>query len=155
MDKHLDKFMSETIKLAGTNALAPYAAILVYDNKDILFKSVNTAHVNPLMHGELSVIHKLFQHGFDGKRSQLSLYTTAEPCPMCAGAIYWAMIPKVIYGSSIPFLQQLFGGQIQIRAEEVLSKTPASYQCHLIGGVMQEECNQLFVEAKRLRDLSD
>ena len=51
MDKHLDKFMSETIKLAGTNALAPYAAILVYDNKDILFKSVNTAHVNPLMHG--------------------------------------------------------------------------------------------------------
>lgn len=106
-----------------------------------------------LMHGELSVIHTLFNNGFDGGSSKLSIYTTAEPCPMCAAAIYWAMIPKVIYGTSIPFLHELFGRQIQVGAEEIFSKTPEFYQCHLIGGVMQKECDQLFVEAKRLRDL--
>lgn len=114
-------------------------------------KSVNRAHHHPLMHGELSVIHTLFNNGFKKDVSKLSLYTTAEPCPMCAAAIYWAMIPKVIYGTSIAFLHELFGRQIQMNAEDVLSKTPNFYSCHLIGGVMEEQCNQLFVEAKKLR----
>ncbi|WP_272946935.1 deaminase [Legionella oakridgensis] len=124
---------------------------MVYDDKDILVKSVNSAHNHPLMHGELSVIHDLYNNGFDGDRSKLSLYT-AEPCPMCAAAIYWAIIPKVIYGSSIAFSHELFGRQIQVGAEEVLSKTPDFYSCHLLGGVMVDECNQLFIDAKRLRD---
>lgn len=143
--------MAATIDVAATNPMAPYGAIIVYDDKEILLKSVNSAHNNPLMHGELSVIHRLFENGFDGDVSRLSLYTTAEPCPMCAAAIYWAMIPKVVYGSSISFLHELFGRQIQVGAEEIFSKTPDFYRCHLIGGAMEEECNNLFVKAKKLR----
>ena len=151
MDKYIYDFMAATIEVAATNPMAPYGAIIVYDDKEILLKSVNSAHSNPVMHGELSVIHSLFENGFDGDTSKLSLYTTAEPCPMCAAAIYWAMIPKVVYGSSISFLHELFGRQIQVGAEEVFSKTPNFYSCHLIGGVMEDECNQLFNEAKKLR----
>ncbi|MFO8635463.1 deaminase [Legionella pneumophila serogroup 1] len=145
-------FMAATIEVAATNPMAPYGAIIVYDDKEILLKSVNSAHNNPVMHGELSVIHTLFNNGFNGDVSKLSLYTTAEPCPMCAAAIYWAMIPKVVYGSSIAFLHELFGRQIQVGAGEILSKTPDFYSCNLIGGMMQAECNSLFVYAKNLRD---
>jgi tRNA(Arg) A34 adenosine deaminase TadA len=152
MDKHIYDFMAATIEVAAENPLAPYGAMIVYDDKEVLLKSVNSAHHHPLMHGELSVIHTLFNNGFDGDASKLSLYTTAEPCPMCAAAIYWAMIPKVVYGSSIAFLHNLFGRQIQVGAQEVLSKTPKFYSCHLIGGIMEEECNRLFIEAKRLRE---
>ncbi|HHW3676488.1 TPA: nucleoside deaminase [Legionella pneumophila] len=151
MDKYMYDFMAATIEVAATNPMAPYGAIIVYDDKEILLKSVNSAHNNPVMHGELSVIHTLFNNGFNGDVSKLSLYTTAEPCPMCAAAIYWAMIPKVVYGSSIAFLHELFGRQIQVGAEEIFSKTPSFYSCHLIGGVMEDECNQLFNEAKKLR----
>lgn len=151
MDKYIYDFMAATIEVAASNPIAPYGAIIVYDDKDILLKSVNSAHHHPLMHGELSVIHTLFNNGFHGDVSKLSLYTTAEPCPMCAAAIYWAMIPKVVYGSSIAFLHELFGRQIQVGAQEILSKTPNFYSCHLIGGVMEEECNCLFDNAKRLR----
>ncbi|HBD7092934.1 TPA: nucleoside deaminase [Legionella pneumophila] len=153
IESHIYDFMTATIAVAGENPMAPYGAIIVYDDKEILLKSVNSAHHHPLMHGELSVIHTLFNNGFDGDVSKLSLYTTAEPCPMCAAAIYWAMIPKVVYGSSIAFLHDLFGRQIQVGAEEVLSKTPDFYSCHLIGGVMEEECNKLFAKAKRLRNI--
>ncbi|ANN94353.1 TPA: nucleoside deaminase [Legionella pneumophila] len=153
MDKYIYDFMAATIEVAATNPMAPYGAIIVYDDKEILLKSVNNAHNNPLMHGELSVIHRLFENGFDGDVSRLSLYTTAEPCPMCAAAIYWAMIPKVVYGSSISFLHELFGRQIQVDAKEILSKTPNFYECQLLGGVMEKNCNQLFIEAKKLREL--
>ncbi|MFO2756782.1 deaminase [Legionella pneumophila serogroup 1] len=152
MDKYMYDFMAATIEVAATNPMAPYGAIIVYDDKEILLKSVNSAHNNPVMHGELSVIHTLFNNGFNGDVSKLSLYTTAEPCPMCAAAIYWAMIPKVVYGSSIAFLHELFGRQIQVGAGEILSKTPDFYSCNLIGGMMQAECNSLFVYAKNLRD---
>src|SRR5688572_4269450 len=87
MTDYLDHFMGKTIDIARKNPVAPYGAIIVYDNKDILLESVNSAHHHPLMHGELSVIHNLFEHGFDGDRGKLSIYTTAEPCPMCAAAI--------------------------------------------------------------------
>lgn len=152
MDKYIYDFMAATIEIATENPIAPYGAIIVYDDKDILLKSVNSAHHHPLMHGELSVIHTLFSNGFDGDVSKLSLYTTAEPCPMCAAAIYWAMIPKVVYGSSIAFLHELFGRQIQVGADEILSKTPDCYSYHLVGGVMEDECNRLFNAAKKLRD---
>ncbi|HHX7430315.1 nucleoside deaminase [Legionella pneumophila] len=151
MDKYMYDFMAATIEVAATNPMAPYGAIIVYDDKEILLKSVNSAHNNPVMHGELSVIHTLFNNGFNGDVSKLSLYSTAEPCPMCAAAIYWAMIPKVVYGSSIAFLHELFGRQIQVGAEEIFSKTPNFYSCNLIGGIMEDECNQLFNEAKKLR----
>lgn len=153
MDKYIYDFMAATIEVAATNPMAPYGAIIVYDDKEILLKSVNSAYHHPLMHGELSVIHTLFNNGFDGDVSKLSLYTTAEPCPMCAAAIYWAMIPKVVYGSSIAFLHELFGRQIQVGAKEILSKTPDFYSCHLTGGVMEDKCNQLFIEAKKLRGI--
>jgi len=154
MDRYIDDFMAATIKVAAANPLAPYGSIIVYNDKEILHQSVNSAHNNPLMHGELSVINTLFNKGFNGDVTKLSLYTTAEPCPMCAAAIYWAMIPKVVYGSSIAFLHGLFGRQIQVGAEEILSKTPDFYSCQLIGGVMLDECNQLFIAAKKLRATS-
>lgn len=152
MDKYISEFMAATIEVAASNPMAPYGAIIVYDDKEILLKSVNSAHHHPLMHGELSVIYTLFNNGFNGDVSKLSLYTTAEPCPMCAAAIYWAMIPKVFYGSSISFLHELFGRQIQVSAEEILSKTPGFYSCQLVGGVMESECDRLFIAAQALRN---
>ncbi len=154
MADYMHKFMEKTIEIASTNPIAPYGAIIVYEDSTILAQSVNDEQNDPIMHGELSVIHKLFSNHFVGERSKLSLYTTAEPCPMCSSAIYWAMIPKVIYGTSIPFLHHLFGSQIQVSAAEIFSKTPDFYNCTLIGGVMEEQCNHLFIEAKKLLDRS-
>ncbi|RUQ81716.1 nucleoside deaminase [Legionella septentrionalis] len=153
MNNYIYNFMRETIEVAALNPKAPYASILVYDDRDILVKSVNNSHVHPLMHGELSVLNILFNDGFSDDRTKLSIYSTAEPCPMCAAAIYWSMIPKIIYGTSIPFLHNLFGRQIQVRAKEIFSKTPNFYNCNLIEGVMENECNSLFIKAKEIRDL--
>lgn len=153
MNNFMNTFMNEAIKTASSNPIAPYGAIIVYDDRKIILRSVNSAHHNPIMHGELSLIHSLFSDQSVKKDvNKLSLYTTAEPCPMCAAAIYWANIPKVVYGSSIPFLHDLFGRQIQVRAEDIFSNAPNFYTCELIGGILEEECNQLFFQAKHLRE---
>ena len=56
MNKHIYDFMAATIEVASENPAAPYGAIIVYDDKEILAKSVNNTENNPIMHGELSVI---------------------------------------------------------------------------------------------------
>jgi tRNA(Arg) A34 adenosine deaminase TadA len=58
----------------------------------ILSEGWNKTSINPTFHGEIDAINQLVlsNPGIDG--SKLVLYTTAEPCPMCQGAILWSGI---------------------------------------------------------------
>jgi tRNA(Arg) A34 adenosine deaminase TadA len=65
---------------------------------------------------------------------------------MCQGAILWAGISEVVFGTSIRTLKQMGWKQIDIAAEEVTRRT-AFAECRLIGGVLEAECDQLFRRA--------
>ena len=67
---------------------------------------------------------------------------------MCQAAILWSGIETVVYGTSIRFLQSQGWRQIDILADEVVRRGPF-WQCTLIGGVLEEECNALFEAASR------
>ena len=71
---------------------------------------------------------------------------------MCQGAILWAGIETVVFGSSIRFLQSRGWWQIDITAEEVVRRSPLR-RCTLIGGVLESECNALFEIAAGLGDM--
>jgi tRNA(Arg) A34 adenosine deaminase TadA len=62
---------------------------------------------------------------------------------MCQGAIEWAGIGYVVYGTSITTLQKLDWWQIDIRADEVIRRTPFR-QTKILGGVLEQECDALF-----------
>lgn len=62
-----------------------------------------------------------------------ALYVTLEPCPMCAGAILNARIPKVFYGARDPAMGAC-GGVLNLYMED-FPHTPA-----LTGGILEEEC---------------
>jgi tRNA(Arg) A34 adenosine deaminase TadA len=141
--------MRRAIDLAKNVPAFPFGALIVdRHSKKIVAEGWNKSSVNPTWHGEIDAINRLAksQASFDG--SHLVLYTTAEPCPMCQGAILWSGIEGVVYGTSIPFLQQQGWRQINIRAEEVVRRSP-SWQCTLVGGVLELECNALFEAAAR------
>ena len=99
--------------------------------------------INPIWHGEIDAINALFQTVHPIAGSELVLYTTAEPCPMCMSAILWSGIEMVVYGTSIRFLQKHGWRQIDLLAEELVSRSPA-WKCTIISGVLEDECNALF-----------
>ena len=105
----------------------------------------------PTWHGEMVAINHLAQRGLEIGVRRLTLYTTAEPCPMCQSAILWSGIETVVYGASIKFLQSQGWRQIDILAAEVVGRSP-TWQCTLIGGVLERECNALFLAATQSRD---
>lgn len=90
----------EVAKRARTNGNHPFGAILVDDRGSILIESENgympdrdmTAHAERLLATAASKSHGL------AFLARCTVYTSAEPCAMCAGAIYWAGIGRVVFG---------------------------------------------------------
>ena len=64
-----------------------------------------------------------------------TLYVTVEPCVMCAGAIGWAQLPRIVYGAPDP--------KRGFREYAPRALHPKA-QC--IGGILEEECRQLMQE---------
>ncbi len=138
-----EAYMRRAIRLAGNNPKYPFAAVLVDEEKRVVGEGWNRSAHNPTWHGEMDAINKCAaaHPGIDWTR--LTLYTTAEPCAMCQGAVAWAGIERVVFGSSIPFLKSVDVWAIDIRAEE-LARLATFRKCTVVGGVLEEECNKLF-----------
>lgn len=145
-----DNPMRQAIAMAKQSPDAPYGAVLVERALGaVVARGVNRHLENPIFHGEIDAINRCAAEHSDIDWSGLDLYTTAEPCAMCQSAVEWLGIARVFYGSSLPFLQSQGLRQIDIRAEEIAARTPFR-TTQITGGVLEAECNQLFVEAARL-----
>src|SRR5690349_18564726 len=135
--------MNRAIQLAGNVPKYPVAAVLVDQQKRVVAEGWNRSVNNPTWHGEMDTINKCAASDPKIDWTKLTLYTTAEPCAMCQGAVAWAGIKRVVFGSSIPFLKSLNWWAIDIRAEE-LARLAAFRECTVVVGVLEEECNKLF-----------
>ena len=102
LDEHFLRRSFEVARRAMTHGNHPFGAILVDQDHNVLIEAENgympardgTAHAERLLATE--ACRTL---GAD-ILSQATLYSSAEPCAMCAGAIYWAGIGRVVYGLS-------------------------------------------------------
>jgi len=96
---------------ARDNGNHPFGAILVGPDGEVIMEQENgflpdrdmTGHAERVLMTRAS---KTFPQDFLRK---CSIYTSAEPCAMCAGAIYWAGVGRVVYGMSEHELKALTG----------------------------------------------
>lgn len=81
-----ESYMRQAIGEARKNTRAPFGAVIVdRGKKQVVARGFNKASQNPTWHGEIDAINRCAEHSpVDWKR--LTLYTTAEPCPMCQSA---------------------------------------------------------------------
>jgi tRNA(Arg) A34 adenosine deaminase TadA len=143
------RFMLRAIEEAKKVPALPFGAVIVHGQTgEEIAAGHNLSTDSPTFHGEIVVINRCAAAHPAIDWTQLVLYTTAEPCPMCQAAIEWAGLPLVVYGSSIPFLGSIGWYQIDIRAEEVSRRTPFR-RSTVIGGILEEECNALFRAAPK------
>ena len=103
-DEH---FMRAALRLGEKAALidgtgGPFGCVIVKDGKIIAEGSNHVVSENdPTWHGEMEAIRAAAKKLGTFDLSGGTLYTTGEPCPMCAGAIFWARIDRVVYASTI------------------------------------------------------
>lgn len=113
---------------------------------------------NPTMHGEMAAFancsailtdptgeYRLSAAEASMAWKSFSLYTTAEPCPMCASAIAWAGLKEVVYGTSIDRLIELGWPQIEIGSQEVFERAwRLGSKTRVVENVLHEEMDTWF-----------
>ncbi len=136
-----ERFMREAL-LEAEKALAagevPIGAVMVRDG-EIIARGHNLRNTakNPLRHAEIDVINEAAGIVGDWRLEDCTLYVTVEPCPMCAGAIVQARIPKVIFGTRNS--KAGCSGSVL----DVLHEPKLNHQVETEEGILQEECAEI------------
>ncbi len=99
----------------------PFGCVIAKDGK-IIAKGHNRVLVDkdPTAHGEVVAIRKACDVLGTIDLSDCTLYTSAEPCPMCRAAICWAKIGKVFYAASMRDVDELLGFKDLTMAESLV-----------------------------------
>lgn len=136
----------EMAKLAYDDGEVPVGAVIVR-NDEIVAKGRNRREKskNALLHAEIEAIDNACKALGGWRLWNCELYVTLEPCPMCAGAIINAHIPKVYFGAydfkngSCGTITNLF-------------EMPYNFKPECVGGIMADECSALLKDFfKKLR----
>ena len=116
----------------------PIGAVIAKDG-EIIATGYNRRNTdkNPLAHAEIIAINEAAGKIGDWRLEDCTLYITLEPCPMCAGAIVQARIPKVVFGARSP--KAGFAGSVI----NILQLDTLNHQVNIVEGVLEEECSQI------------
>ena len=120
----------------------PVGAIITVNDK-IIAKAHNLTELlhDVTAHAEIQAITSASEYLGGKYLKDCTLYVTLEPCVMCAGALYWSQIGRVVYGASDTKRGYRLHGELLHPRTEVVQ------------GVLQDECSQLvkaFFDQKRL-----
>ncbi len=136
-----ERYMREAIrqaKKAYEKEETPIGCVIVHEGK-IIARGYNkrNAKKNTLAHAEISAINKASKVLGDWRLEECTMYVTLEPCPMCAGAIVQARIPKVVIGSMNP--KAGCAGSVV----NLLQMDGFNHRVEIESGVQGEECSEL------------
>ena len=142
--KQDEKYMREAIKQAKKAASieeVPIGCVIVYQGK-IIARGYNKRNLmgSTLAHAELIAIKKASKRLGDWRLEECTLYVTLEPCPMCAGAIVQARIPRVVLGTMNA--KAGCAGSIV----NLLQERRFNHQVDITKDVLLEECQALMKE---------
>ncbi|WP_077598363.1 nucleoside deaminase [Olsenella urininfantis] len=105
----------EVSRLSREHGNTPFGAILVSPEGEVVLEQENIeiATHRCTGHAETQLVDRASQKFDRAYLAACSLYTSAEPCAMCAGAIYWAGVGRVVYAMTERALLRLTGSNEQ------------------------------------------
>ena len=141
-DEYFMKKALQEAEVAFEKGEIPVGAVIVIDNKIIARTHNLTEMLNDVTaHAEMQAITSAANFIGGKYLKGCTLYVTLEPCQMCAGALYWSQISKIVFGASD-----------DQRGFETLG-TKIHPKTQVIQGVLANECSDLmlrfFVEKRK------
>lgn len=113
----------------------PVGAVVVIDNR-VIARGHNLTEMltDVTAHAEMQAITAAANFLGGKYLTGCTLYVTLEPCQMCAGALYWSQVARVVYGAADDHRgYRTMGGRLHPKTE-------------VVSGIMAEECSRLVRE---------
>ncbi|UFT99458.1 tRNA adenosine(34) deaminase TadA [Radiobacillus kanasensis] len=147
-DTYFMQLALDEARKASAKGEAPIGAVIVHD-RSVIATGFNQREVDQTTasHAEMIVIERANQVIGSWRLEECTLYVTLEPCPMCAGTIVQARIPKVVFGAYDP--KAGCAGSIM----NLLEEPRFNHRAEVVGGVLQKECGEVLRQFfKELRE---
>ncbi len=144
-------------KLAFEEDEIPIGSVVVLNEKVIARGRNMTEKLNdPTAHAEMIALTSAFNTLGSKYLPEATLYITVEPCLMCAGAIYWSKLGRIVYGAD----DEKNGYKKMMRGNSSAAASGANWEggwpfhpkTELIRGILKDDCSKLmkdFFKAKR------
>ncbi|MGB1217906.1 MAG: nucleoside deaminase [Saprospiraceae bacterium] len=140
-DEYFMKKAIEQAEMAFEIGEIPVGAIVVADNRIIAKAHNRTEHLNDVTaHAEIIAMTAAANHLGSKYLKDCTLFVTLEPCVMCAGALYWSQIGRVVFGA-----EDSKRGFMRFGKGIMHPKSQISY------GVLSQECGQLMTDFFKLK----
>ncbi len=125
-------------RLAAEAGEVPVGAIIVYEG-EVIGRGQNYVlrYLDPTAHAEIVALRAAAQHLNNHRLTGCELYTTLEPCSMCAGAMIHARISRLIYSAADPKA----GGAGSVLS--VINHPQLNHQMLVTSGILADESGEL------------
>jgi tRNA(Arg) A34 adenosine deaminase TadA len=138
----------EVARRSMTHGNHPFGAILVDAHRQVVLEAENgfMPDHDGTAHAERLLATKACRTLSADVRAKATLYSSAEPCAMCAGAIYWAGIGRVVYGLSERRLRGVTGNHpenptLDLPCREVFAS--GQRRTEVVGPMLEDEAEAL------------
>jgi tRNA(adenine34) deaminase len=133
-DERFMRLALDEAERAAERGETPIGAVLIKDGEALAAAGNEREHAaDPTAHAEMLVMREAARALGGWRIPDSVLYVTLEPCPMCAGAIVLARIPRVVYGAADPKAGAA-GSVLDVLGERRLNHRP-----RVDGGLLAEE----------------
>ena len=135
-DERFMRLALQQANYAAERGEVPIGAVVVVDGK-VIARSHNMTETltDPTAHAEMQAI-TMATDAFGGKYlTDATIYVTVEPCPMCAAALGWAQVGRLVYGASDPK-----------RGYTLYSPNLLHPKTKVSAGILKEECGAIVTE---------
>lgn len=145
MHSHWMTLAIDRAKAAIASGQTPFGAVIV--RGDQLLESGHNEvwrRTDPTAHAEIVAISRAAAAAGTIDLSGCAMYTTCEPCPMCAAAVHWARIDAVYSGASIADAAAAGFNELHLSARDLYRQGRSPVR--LTEGLLRDECAALFQE---------
>ncbi|MBQ0080394.1 MAG: nucleoside deaminase [Alistipes sp.] len=134
-EKYMREALEEAMKALEEDEV-PIGAVIVSSNR-IIGRGHNLVEslMDVTAHAEMQALTAATETIGGKYLTGCTLYVTVEPCPMCAGAIAWSQLGRVVYGTQDPK-----------RGFHLYTPNLMHPKCRVEGGVLEKECSELLSE---------
>lgn len=150
MDEMNETFLRRAIERAReaeSRGEVPIGALIVSAEGDVLAEASNETieRCDPTAHAEILAIRAAGQKIGNYRLTGTTVYSTIEPCTMCAGALVNARVARLVYGAP----DERFGA---VRSKfEICDSEILNHRIEIVTGVLEEECRKLMQDFFRER----
>ena len=126
---------------------APYGALLADAQGGVLLEACNTqvSDNDVTAHAELNLVRAASQRFDRDALAACTVYASGEPCAMCAGALYWSGVGRVVFGLSIQSMTALGGSDVDelvLHCADVIASGMRPVE--VIGPALEDEARRVF-----------